>query len=400
MFNTAVPEIKDEMGRILNLSSFDLDYSALQNTFKDLTKLAGLVTKTEVSLINLIDNFTQWTITNHGIDLDQMPREDSVCQYTIAGGDHFEVGDLKSDDRFKDKEYVAGPLDLKYYFGVPLKTRNGFNIGALCVLDKQTKQLDPEKIEMLKIIAKEIVHRLELIKQKEELSKKLKYSKETQRKLAHDIRGPLGGIVGLAKLILEQGKTASMDEVLEINQMIADGGTSILDLADSILSKEINSLESEGAVFNLKNFKEKLEKLYAPQALNKNIDFSVVTKSKTQTSFSKNKLLQITGNLISNAIKFTPQSGSVRVDLELNQNGNTDELNIVVADSGVGIDPQIIDNILKGHIHSTAGTSGENGYGFGLALVKHLVEDLNGTIKIESAPGKGAAFNVTLPSLN
>ncbi|GAC1386832.1 MAG: hypothetical protein NVSMB45_16540 [Ginsengibacter sp.] len=76
------------------------------------------------------------------------------------------------------------------------------------------------------------------------------------------------------------------------------------------------------------------------------------------------------------------------------------QLNIVVSDSGVGIDPQIIENILKGDVHSTFGTSGENGYAFGLVLVKHLVDDLNDTLRIESIPGKGAAFNVSLPFHN
>ena len=400
MNNPSSPEINDEMGRLLNLSAFDLDYTAFQNTFKDLTKLASLVTKTDISLINIIDTLNQWTITKHGIDLGQMNREDSVCQYTIASQDHFEVPDLKSDERFKDKSYVAGTPDLKYYFGVPLQTNDGHNIGALCVLDKKTKQLDPEKIEMLRIIAKEIVDRLELIRQKEALSKKLKDSKETQRKLAHDIRGPLGGIVGLAKLIMEQAKTTSIDEIVEINQLIADGGTSILDLADSILSKEVSEIESDGSQFNLSHFKEKLEQLYTPQAMNKQIEFSVVTKNPSKKSFSKNKLLQITGNLISNAIKFTPQSGSVKVDLELKEDKDNNQLNIIVSDSGVGIDPQIIENILKGDVNSTSGTSGENGYGFGLALVKHLVDDMNGTIHIESIPGKGAAFKVRLPTLN
>lgn len=64
----------------------------------------------------------------------------------------------------KDKFYVKDEPHLKYYFGIPLKTDQGNNIGALCVLDRQEKELTPEKIELLKIVADEIVTRLESAK--------------------------------------------------------------------------------------------------------------------------------------------------------------------------------------------------------------------------------------------
>ena len=401
-FNQSPPVTKNEMERIMDLSNYDLDYTSLKEMFKDLTLLAGKITKTDVSLINLIDSYTQWTISNNGLEVEQMPREDSVCQYTIAADAHFEVKDLKSDARFNKKDYVSGRPDLSYYFGVPLTTSGGHNIGALCVLDKQAKILDPEKIEMLKIVASEIVTRLEMIKERENLNNKIREARETQKKLAHDIRGPLGGIVGLAKLIVEQGKDTSMEEILEINKLIEQGGMSILYLADEILSKEKSvicetNIEYE---FNLEKFRQKLEKLYSPQAMNKKINFSVTSIKNSKRTFPKNKLLQITGNLISNAIKFTPENGDVVVNIDFLSDNTSNSLDIIVKDSGVGIDEVSINNILNGKAGSTDGTVGENGYGFGLALVKHLVDDMKGTIHIKSVPGQGAAFNIKLPQNN
>jgi GAF domain-containing protein len=132
MYNSPIPQ--NEMDRVLNLSDFDIDYTDHQDTFKDLAKLAAKVAGTDISLVNLLDSYTQWTISHHGLDIDQMPREESVCQYTIMGGDGFEVVDLANDDRFKDKFYVTDDPNLRYYYGVPLQT-NGVNLGALCVLD-------------------------------------------------------------------------------------------------------------------------------------------------------------------------------------------------------------------------------------------------------------------------
>lgn len=392
---------ENEMSRVLELSEFDLDYSSLQENFKDLAKLAAKVAGTNISLVNLIDSFTQWTVSNFGLDLEQMPREDSVCQYTIVSDQFFEVKDLSVDDRFKDKFYVKDDPNLRYYFGVPLQTSDGLHLGALCVLDTIGKEISPEKVEMLKIIADEIVNRLMVIRVITGLKNRVKEAKETQQKVAHDIRGPLSGIVGLAQIISEQGNNNKLEEVLQLVSMIQKGGHSLLELADEILSSEKkteNSLTEAGTnEYNLLSFKERLEKLFAPQAANKKITLKIVTDSKTEgIHFSKNKLLQIAGNLISNAIKFTPLKGQVTVDLSIVIT-RTKQLSIQVKDTGSGMDHEAIHQILYGEQQSTEGTSGEKGYGFGLMLVKHLIIKLNGSLNIESEPGNGTTFSVLLP---
>ncbi len=157
-------------------------------------------------------------------------------------------------------------------------------------------------------------------------------------------------------------------------------------------------MQLHAKAFNLKMFKEKLEKLYVPQARNKNIGFTVqVSPGNEKTTILKDKLLQITGNLISNAIKFTPQNGTVSVDLELIKNTSQNNLNIIVKDSGIGISSEAIAVILNGKATSTKGTIGEQGYGFGLALVKHLVDTLNGEINITSTEGEGTVFEIKIP---
>lgn len=400
-----VPVPANEMDRLMGLSELDIDYTDHQVTFQDLAKLAAKVTGTKISLVNLIDSLTQWTISNYGLDIEQMLREDSVCQYTIMQTDHFVVDDLTADDRFKDKFYVTGGPMVKYYYGVPLKTSDGLHIGALCVLDQEPKTLDPEKIELLKIIADEIVGRLKTSKVMESLKSRLTEARQTQKKVAHDIRGPLGGIVGLAQIIRDQGERNHMDEVLEFINLIHKSGNSILDLAEEILEShkekpQLNSSNGQEPApgFNLAIFKDKLEKLYGPQAKHKNIHFHISTSPLTENiPFSKNKLLQITGNLISNSMKFTPAGGEVSIDLRLLIDQARPVLHIAVQDSGVGISQENIQAILSGTASSTDGTGGEQGFGFGLALVKHLVDSLEGRISITSEPGQGTRFDIILP---
>jgi signal transduction histidine kinase len=310
------------------------------------------------------------------------------------------VEDLQNDERFKDKFYVTDEPKLRYYYGIPLKVSDNHHIGALCVLDKDVKELTPEKVELLKIIADEIVNRLKDLKVIGKLKNKLSEANETQKKVAHDIRGPLSGIIGLAQLISEQGEDNQIEEVLEFINLIHKSGRSILELADEILSadKKDHKPISNGAEFNLLVFKDKIERLFIPQARNKNILLTVKTSSESeQIPFARNKLLQITGNLISNAIKFTPKGGFVEVDLNLEVNDYTSILQIQVKDNGVGIDEKGIEKILTGNSTSSNGTTGEAGFGFGLALVKHLIESLKGSINIYSKPSTGTTFEVRLP---
>ena len=391
-----LPIPANELDRAMGLSDFNIDYTNTENNFKDLARLAASVAGTEISLVNLIDSYTQWTISSHGLDIDQMPREESVCQYTIVEDEHFEVDDLSQDIRFKDKFYVSQDPKLKYYYGIPLKS-NGHNLGALCLMDRNIKILAPEKTELLKIIAEEIVNRLNAYKVIESLRDKVTEVTATQNKVVHDIRGPLGGIIGLAQIISEQGKENNMDEVLEFINMIHKSGNSILELADEILTSENKATALKGGELNLKTFREKLEKLYIPQAKSKTIDLSISISPETDNiPFSKSKLLQITGNLISNAIKFTATSGYVRVKLALAQGENSNILKIIVEDSGTGLEQDKINSILSGDSETTEGTDGEKGYGFGLALVKHLIDGLKGTFKISSNQN-GAKFEVELP---
>ncbi len=385
----------NEMDRILNLYEFDIDYSNLESTFKDLTRLAAKITGADISLVNLIDTYTLWSVSNFGLDIDQMARKDSVCQYTLLEEEYFEVEDLSIDTRFQDEFYVDSPLNLRYYLGVPLKTNSGHHIGALCVLDKSNKKLTEEKKEQLKIIANEIITKLNTIKVIKELKESIVVEKTTAKRVAHDIRGPIGGIIGISDIILEDSKE---QETVALANMINSSGNAVLNLADEILNEKSPKSLTTNEDVNLLILREKLEKLYMPQAKAKQIIFNVVHNIQQQeVTFNRYKLLQITGNLISNAIKFTPAFGTVDVQLDIHEQETQQNLIISISDSGVGIDEQFIHTILQGKKISTVGTDGELGYGFGLPMVKDLVTSINGKLSLISTAGQGTTFEVVVP---
>jgi signal transduction histidine kinase len=397
MVDRFIPIPDNELNRILRLSELELDYTALEGAFEDLTILATKVTGSPVSLVNIIDAHTQWTLESVGVEVQQTPREKSVCQYTIMSDGPLEIKDLRLDERFSSEEFVNHPDGFRYYIGIPLQLENGINIGSLCVLDRETRALSSQKIELLQIIAQTVVKRLKSMQQIQSLSTRFHEANLAKKKAAHDIRGPLAGIIGLSELIKEQGASANMEEVLEYISMIEKSGRSLLDLTDEILSEDQKRPVGENEL-NLLLLKEKLLKLYGPQARSKSIGFVVdIEPGNQMVPFSKNKLLQIAGNLISNAIKFTPGGGKVIVTVGLLLTLEEKVLEIVVTDTGRGMQEKAIQQILEGKAETTRGTIGEKGYGFGLGLVKQLVDSLGGNILIDSDPARGTSFKVSLP---
>ncbi|MDX5417768.1 MAG: GHKL domain-containing protein [Hymenobacteraceae bacterium] len=384
----------------MELLEFDLDYSSLEDDFEDLVRLAATVAGTEVCLLNLIDMYTEWIVSGHGFAVGQVPRENTVCQYTILEPEHFEVKNLATDDRFKALEGIKDGPQFRYYFGIPLKTPKGHNIGTLCVLDSIEKDLSSDKVLVLKTIASEIIKRLTTQKHLQALRRELSEVKAINQRVAHDIRGPIGGIIGLADLLVKKNGSSTSSEVLRLGQLISKSGTSLLSLADEIMGT--GSYGSQPSAFNerltLVILKEKLEQLYQPQATDKGICFEVsINEELSFITFPKNKLMQITGNLISNALKFTPPLGEVSVYLDFTLSQNHRVLYIRVKDTGIGLSENQISSIMGGKTSSTTGTKGELGYGMGLQLVKQLVESLQGSMHVKATPNLGADFEIRIP---
>jgi signal transduction histidine kinase len=193
-----------------------------------------------------------------------------------------------------------------------------------------------------------------------------------------------------------------LEEVLQFVQLIHKSGKSLLEMADDILTRNFHSRSrpkiNNQLEFNLFTLKEKIYDLYAVQSKQKEVGLSVHLKSQNgDIPFPKNKLLHILGNLISNAVKFTPKYGDVEVHLSLSEQDDKNWLIAVIKDNGLGMSKQQINDIHSGFSKSKNGTGGEIGYGYGLTLVKHLLDSNNGELKIKSELGLYTQFLVRLP---
>jgi len=390
----------NEMERLTSLFELDLDYTSLNETFNDLSYLAAKITETEISLISFIDSYTQWVVSRFGLDIYQTPIDDTICQFTLMEEDHLEIEDISKDARFIAKGYSDDPMNLKYYLGIPLKSSDGLNIGSLCVLDSHHHKLSSEKIAQLKVIARQVISRINDTNTIKKLTKALDKQNDTYKKVAHDIRGPIAGIIGLADMIGTEKADYQKEDLLNIVVMMGKSGQSVLELADEILKNSHQTIDLSAEFFTLQIFKDKLQKLYQPQAFNKQITLDIQSNIAFDTiQIKKDKLMQISGNLISNAIKFTPNGGNIKIYLDLILAADHKTLLFDIQDTGTGMTEKAIQEILNGTAESSDGTIGEKGYGFGLPSVKKFLNDLKGEMSIESILGIGTHFKIKVPNV-
>jgi hypothetical protein len=396
MLGNTPPQPKNESERILELSSLDLDYSMLEDNFKDLTKLAAKITGKPIALINLIDSFTQWTISNHGLPLKSSTRSESVCQYTIANdADFFEIKNLLEDERFKNRPYVNTPDGLRYYLGVQLKGNDGSAIGSLCVVDSHVSELTPDQIDILKIIAGEIVKRLYEFKNTRKIYNKFTAAQEETKTLARNVREPLAGVIGILQVIMEDAAHNQLNsEILQYMHLIQQSSNAMLSLTDAVLDndeeKQLN--EDQG---NLIWLKTTIEALYLPICKQKNIDLKINVSERTQLiPLFKSKLLQVAGNLISYAIANTTDAETITLNLFLKVNVTHNVLHINL--EFVPVADDMINSVFKNEEYIIKEKNTEVQ---ALQLISKLVNSLGGKIETGIITTNKRKIDITLPQI-
>lgn len=215
--------------------------------------------------------------------------------------------------------------------------------------------------------------------------------------ISHDLRSPLSGIMSLMDILVTDYHTMDEDEKKEIISEAAITSRNTFTLMENLLDWsriQTGKMNFEPKNISLTLITNNIRNLFTQKLKEK----SITLNFEIETEFFAFADLQITEtivrNLISNAIKFTPEQGTITVSFE-----NLGEYIVVkITDTGVGMDAAHLSKLFKLDIsYSTIGTSGERGTGLGLVLCKELVEKQEGKIWIESKLGSGSTFYFTLP---
>ena len=215
--------------------------------------------------------------------------------------------------------------------------------------------------------------------------------------IAHDLKGPFSSIIGFSEMLLEQINKKDYDEIGNFAAIIAQSSKQALDLLTNLLEwsrAHTGRMNLNPEIFDLSDLIVVNKRFYDFIAEAKEISVTLDVLEGLKVVADSKMIETVLRNLISNAIKFTPNSGRVAVKAEVKDG----EVLVSVKDNGVGIEKDRIGLLfgLDSSI-STPGTNKERGTGLGLILCKEFIDKNKGRIWVESELGMGSVFYFSLP---
>lgn len=156
------PKLSDEAGRVASLNRYCVLGTGNEAQFDRITELVRSVFKVPIAAVTLVDFDRQWYKSMNGLDASETPRDVSFCAHTILTRDALNVADARLDPRFAGNAMVTGDPHIRAYLGAPLKTPDGYNVGALCAIDLNPRVFGPAEEAVLASFAALVVDELEL----------------------------------------------------------------------------------------------------------------------------------------------------------------------------------------------------------------------------------------------
>lgn len=400
------PLPKNETARLLALKRLEILDTPEEEMFDEITSLASMICNAPISLVSLIDETRQWFKSHHGLSTRETPRSLAFCSHAILGDELFLIPNAKEDLRFQNNPLVNEAPNVIFYAGIPLALDDQIKLGTLCVIDNKPRELSADQIQMLKLLGKQTVRLLQMRKDRDRLEiEKRSAERATAAKrdfiaaISHDIRNPLNSLLGMSEMIRDTEMTPI---ILSYVDHIKNAGEVILHLVNDTI--ELSRLEeSESSLnnewFHLGQCLSIFNLFFIEETKRKKIEFKLDNKVSDQTFLLSDirKMEKIIWNLTANAVKFTSK-GSVQcaVDLEIKTETNA-ILHIQIKDTGPGISPEVKNKLFQKYNEFLPEGCEISGSGLGLSIVKLSLEELGGSIEVDSEVGIGSSFKVKIP---
>ena len=390
----------NETERVDALKSYQVADLGDQKDLDELTSLASAICQTPIALITLIYDEKQLFLSHKGTEINETSREVSFCTHAIASTDDIMViNDATADERFADNPLVTGEFNVKFYAGVPLINEDGYALGSLCVIDHHRKELTELQTSALKILAKQVVDKLELRrkmtaleKANQELRDANVFIQKFASMAAHDIKNPLSTVLLTSqalKIRLQKLEDDGCNRLIDLNITATKNLMVLLEEMQSY-SKSPSLLLSRKQQVDLQIILKKIITMVSvPGSFTVNIPEETHQLQVSQVAFE-----QIFMNLLSNAIRYNnKEHGSV--DIRFYEDDQY--YNFEVEDNGRGIAEIYHTKIFENNFTlKITDRYKKEGTGIGLSTVKELLNVLNGTIHVRSVPEQGATFYVSI----
>lgn len=232
-------------------------------------------------------------------------------------------------------------------------------------------------------------------------NKELQELNETKDKffsiISHDLKGPLNSLTSFSSLLMNHTDSMSKEEIQMLAKDLDGSLKNLFALLENLLEwarSQTGNIELKPVRLALSEIVDSTFKVLEKSAGNKEINLKNLIQDSSFAYADKNAISTVIRNLVSNAVKFTPQGGLIEVSCTEWQ----DSIEISIKDNGVGMPADVVEKLFKiGQKHSTKGTANEKGTGLGLILCKEFVEKNGGKIWVKSELNQGSEFIFTLP---
>lgn len=215
--------------------------------------------------------------------------------------------------------------------------------------------------------------------------------------VAHDLRNPVAAVTGFSELLLENFEEFTVETQKEYLLQIVQGTQRIQNLLENLLvwaRSQMKAVKYEPEELKVKLVLEECVRDLKANLDHKKVSCQVIVEPNCIVFADRAMIYTVFRNLIINAVKFSFPGGKIWISSKLTSDG----CSVSVSDEGIGIQPEIQEKLFDPNEGITSpGTTGESGSGLGLVICTEFLEKNRGSLKVESEPGNGATFEVTLP---
>lgn len=411
------PAIVRDETRLAAVRATGLLDTPAERSFDRLTRLAAKLTKAPVTFISLVDEQRDFYKSCFGfpepLASERQLTGTTFCHFALSSHGPLVIDDTMADPVYREVPTVKS-LGVRAYLGVPLTGSNGQTIGSFCAIDFAPRKWSELDIEVMTELATSTLREIELRMALDEITldqQRLHALAESNERLyreaqlansendrffaavTHELRTPMTSIIGWARILgLE---VVDRPDAAEAVAMIESSARAQARLVDDLLDASriaTGKIALHPALIDLKRVVDEAVRAAFPAAAAKGVRLASSIEPLPLVEADASRTRQIFDNLISNAIKFTPEGGSIEVLSAL----GAEEVRVEVRDSGRGIAEEILPYIFERGRQATSAEQG--GLGLGLTIASYLARAHGGSIAAESpGPGKGSSFIVTLP---
>ena len=347
----------NEAARMSAVKRYDILDTPPDGTFDRVTALAARRFDVPISIISIVDHDRIWFKSHHGLEVKQIGRDPGLCASAILSEMPHILSNAALDPRSLANPLVAGDFGLRFYAGVPLRTHDGFNLGTLCVIDKEPRPVDQKQIDDLKDLASVVMDQMELrLSARQAIAQAQLMAKE----IDHRVTNSLQFISGL---LMMHGRTSNSETASHL-QMAANRVAAVAQVHRNFYTDEAE--ETSCITF--------LRRLCA--------DLSGILGTPIDVQGDEGKVpttrIQPIGLMLNELVTNAAKHGAGRINVEYKIIDGIHELS--VCDEGQGLPNNF----------NPDGTAG-----LGMKVVTTLARQLGGQMNAQANPaGRGACFKV------